>query len=160
MICEAPELQKTDLPADQPLTVCFVCTGNTCRSPMAQAWLTAHHGDRKIRVLSAGLAAVPGQPISRNAVLALQAAGVENTPDNPYESHTAVPLDALTVLSCDRIIGMTDAHAMQILLRYPEAASKICAMPHAIPDPYGGDEAAYRDCLSAIAQGIEEMFPQ
>ena len=142
---------------DAPLRVLFVCTGNTCRSPMAQAVLTALRPE--ICALSAGLYPVQGEPITPQAVQALHDAGILCDEHNPYESHTATPVDELTVLSCDRIIGMTERHAMQLLMQYPAAASKISAMPPPIADPFGGTVEQYRACLAQITAGIREMFP-
>lgn len=140
-----------------PYTVCFVCTGNTCRSPMAQAVLRAHRPD--LRVLSAGIATRGGKPIAQNAATALHRAGIENTPANPYESHLSAPLDPITVLQCDKIIGLTGDHALAVLMAYPEAASKVAVFPHDIADPFGGDEETYAACLWEIEAGLREMFP-
>ena len=155
-----------------PLTVCFVCTGNTCRSPMAAALLNDKTripplcsmcdveklmNAKKIRAISAGLFAT-GAPIAPNAVSALVKAGVHATPDNPYTSHRSRTLDEETAASCDVIVGMTSAHALQIMLAFPEHASKITSMPCDIPDPYGGDEAVYDACLAAIKEGIHTLF--
>ena len=157
---------------DAPLTVCFVCTGNTCRSPMAAALLNdltrvppiCSMSDverlvntKRIRATSAGLFAT-GAPIAENAVAALEKAGVRSLPDNPYASHRSRCLDEQTVESCDRLIGMTSAHAMQLMAAFPAHAGKISCMPQEIPDPYGGDAAAYDACLAAIARGIGELF--
>ncbi len=155
-----------------PLAVCFVCTGNTCRSPMAAALLNDLArippvcsmcdiekllNAKKIRATSAGLFAT-GAPIAENAAKALEKIGVLSLPDNPYALHRSQCLDAETVKQCDRIIGMTGAHAMQLIAAFPEHASKITCMPRDIPDPYGGDEAAYDACLAAIEEGINELF--
>ena len=157
---------------ERPLTVCFVCTGNTCRSPMAAAMLNdktrippvCSMGDiekllntKKIRATSAGLFAT-GAPIAPNAIEALERAGVRSLPDNPYREHISRTLDIDTVEACDLIIGMTGTHVMHLMAAFPAYASKICGMPADIPDPYGGDGAVYDACLAAIAQGLSEMF--
>jgi protein-tyrosine phosphatase len=160
----------TSLPS--PLTVCFVCTGNTCRSPMAAALLNdlcyvppicsmmdveKLVNTKKIRATSAGLFAT-GAPIAPHAIEALERAGVRSLPDNPYREHVSRPLDIETVEACDLIIGMTGTHVMHLMADFPAYASKIHGMPVDIPDPYGGDGATYDACLAAIARGIAEMF--
>ena len=139
--------------AEHPFAVCFVCTGNTCRSPMAAALLRA----KGLRATSAGLFAT-GVPIAENAVAALEKAGVPSTPDNPYASHRSRGIDEETVEACDCIVGMTSAHALQLMAAFPAHARKITCMPHDIPDPFGGDEAAYDACLAAIEAGLCELF--
>ena len=158
--------------AEAPRRILFVCTGNTCRSPMAAALLNDKTripplcsmcdveklmNAKKIRAISAGLFAT-GAPIAPNAVSALVKAGVHATPDNPYTSHRSRTLDEETAASCDVIVGMTSAHALQIMLAFPEHASKITSMPCDVPDPYGGDEAVYDACLAAINEGIHTLF--
>lgn len=164
--------QKLDAALEAPLTVCFVCTGNTCRSPMAAALLNDMTrvppicsmcdiekllNTKKIRAASAGLYAT-GAPIAKNAILALEGAGIRSLPDNCYKEHISRSLDLEMMEKYDRIIGMTSAHAMSIMSAFPEYASKIFCMPTDISDPYGGDEAAYDACLAEIEKGIKTLF--
>ena len=155
-----------------PLRVCFVCTGNTCRSPMAAAVL--NHKTRiiegctacdinkllntkPIRATSAGLCAF-GDPIAENAARALEEAGIPSLADNHYRAHVSRSIDLETMEACDRIVGLTSKHAMQLLTMYPQFASKITCFPEDIPDPFGGDLETYRACLEAIRRGIDDMF--
>lgn len=155
-----------------PMRVCFVCTGNTCRSPMAEAVL--NHKTRiiegctacdpaemfkkkPIRATSAGLYAF-GAPIAENAVLALEDAGIPSLSDNYYRGHISRSLDHETAEACDRIVGMTSEHAMRLLAMYPQYASKITCFENDIPDPFGGSPEDYRRCLAAIRREIDRMF--
>ncbi|MBQ7160893.1 MAG: low molecular weight protein arginine phosphatase [Clostridia bacterium] len=147
--------EKTE---DRPLRVLFVCTGNTCRSPMAAAWLNSHGKAHGIEASSAGLFPAPGSPISPNAVEALKLAGVEPSPDDRFDLHTARPVDEATLRSYDRIVGISRRHAMELIYSYPAHAGKICAMPRDIPDPFGGSVEDYSRCLAEIAAGLKEMF--
>ena len=147
--------EKTD---ERKIRVLFVCTGNTCRSPMAAAWLNRFGAAHGIEAVSAGLFPSVGAPISQNAVAALKAAGVTPGPDNRYDLHTARRVDEAAMLSCDRAIGITRAHAMQLICDYPAFAGKISSMPRDIPDPFGGAEEDYALCLDRIASCLKEMF--
>ncbi len=144
--------------SDEPCeTVCFVCTGNTCRSPMAEAVFNgiAKKEGLNIRALSAGLAADGISPISENAKIALRNAGIEFNAER-----VSRPIDAPTVAKCDKIVGITGSHAMALMMRYPQFAGKIFAMPTDIPDPYGGDLTVYTECLEAITSCIKQMLLQ
>jgi len=140
--------------SDKPL-VCFVCTGNTCRSPMAAAYLS-HTG--AARAISAGCAAHEGAPIFAHAVRALEEQGILSAGENDYKNHTATQLERGIAAKCDIIVAMTQTHASQILLAFPEYASKVRLMPRDIPDPYGGYIEAYRACLSQIMAGGDDLF--
>ena len=84
-------LLKPTLETEASKTVCFVCTGNTCRSPMAEAvtnHLAKKHG-KAIRATSAGLYAVSGDAIASNAVRALENANIIPSDTRDYRLHTA-----------------------------------------------------------------------
>ena len=146
-----------------PKRVCFVCTGNTCRSPMAAAvanHLAAQAGNSEPRLeaFSAGLFAQEGEPIAQNAVRALEAAEVAPTPDKDYHAHTAHTLLEREAAGFDWLIGLSGQHAMELMLRFPHLASKILAMPEAIFDPYGGDLPLYELCLQQIQKGVRVLL--
>ena len=107
---------------------------------------------------SAGLFANDGDPITPEAADALQAAGIVSRPDNEYLAHRARTVNAELVAEADEIVGLTASHAMQLMLRFPEAASKIRTLPLDISDPFGGDAAVYRDCLARLRYAIELAY--
>ena len=162
--------------SDASLWVCFVCTGNTCRSPMAEAVANALSAETAkqaaamlpesvrdcvhlpIEAVSAGLYPNIGEKIADNAVLALEQAGIEAVPQRDFHKHTAQPLTAELAEHCDLLIGMSGSHVIEMLMHFPQAAQKIICMPKEISDPYGGDSARYRACLQEIISGVRELL--
>ena len=152
------EIQRTDSKEMTPIRVCFVCTGNTCRSPMAAAVLN-ELGKGSYVAMSAGLMPNVGEPISLNAVKALEKAGIPCKKDNDYASHRARMIDELMIEGCDRVIAISKSHFVSLVMcTDPKDAEKIECMPKDIPDPYMGSEADYEKCLKEITEGIKELF--
>ena len=140
-------------------TVIFVCTGNTCRSPMAAALFNHLFSDSNYRAESAGLYA-DGSPISEKAVEALMERGVLPTPTNDYRHHLSRTLDESMMTEADLVVAITDSHSMEIIFRYPAYASKVAVMTENIPDPFGGSIEVYRRCLEKIEKILKESFAQ
>ncbi len=152
--------QATHGDSPTPRRICFVCTGNTCRSPMAAAVVNAIAEREGLNCLaySAGLYAAAGDPIAQNAVSALESAGVEPVAGADYHKHTAHTLTCEEAERYDLLVGMSAGHAMELLMRFPELASRIGCMTPEIPDPYGGDLSVYCECLSAIQKGVRALL--
>lgn len=132
--------------------ILFVCTGNTCRSPMAACLfsdLLRKAGlSHLYQIDSAGLSALDGAPISENAAAALAERGIS------AKEHRAKQLTRAQIAQADRIYVMTQAHKQAILSAVPDAADKIRVL--SISDPYGGDLNTYRRCLDEIAAYLEK----
>ncbi len=154
---------KTVLCEEKAETVCtkkklvFVCTGNTCRSPMAAALYNHLFAEGEYLASSAGLYA-DGSPISEKAVSALMERGVLPTPSNDYRCHVSRPLDEKLISEADLVVAITGSHAMEIIFRYPANASKVAVMSEDVPDPYGGDAEVYRACLKKIEDILTASF--
>ena len=144
-------------------TILFVCTGNICRSPMAEGLFKhAMRGRGSFRVISAGVGAVDGQRASDHAVRALRALGLD------ISGHRSRHLTAEAVAQADYIFGMTHSHVDAILLLYPQAAEKtfllrefddtLDAYENDISDPIGGSYEVYCNCRDQIEQGIASML--
>ncbi len=140
-----------------PRRICFVCTGNTCRSPMAAAVANAL-GEGRIDAWSAGLWAADGEPMSANAVKALENAGVSPTAERDYHKHTARTVTETDAASADLLVAVSPSHAMELLMRFPAAAERIACMPKPISDPYGGDLERYEICLAEITEGVRALI--
>ena len=130
--------------------VCFVCSGNTCRSPMAEAYYNHRHGNGNRVAISAGLSPRPGDPINPLAVRALDRAGIEPTDENDYPSHEAQEITDEIFESCHRVCAVTSQIAFLLILNFPLYADKITALEQDVADPYGGDLAQYEATLEQI----------
>jgi len=152
----APTTEKTKITTnEQPTRICFVCTGNTCRSPMAEKALNKLGGGKYIAE-SAGIMADKGAPMTPNAVNALKKAGIVGKDENA--DHVARQINSGIIESCDTVVAVGAGHAMMLLQAFPHHASKITSFDCPIPDPYGKDAAAYDECLSNIIKCIKNMF--
>ncbi len=144
-------------------TILFVCTGNVCRSPMAEGLLrhlTREQGGYE--ALSAGVGAVDGQQPSPEAVQAMAELGID------ISGQRSRMLTRDLVQRADYIFAMTRGHLDTIQLLYPEAAEKTFLLREFdntleefekdIPDPIGSGLEAYRECRDKIEQGIVSLL--
>lgn len=143
-------------------TILFVCTGNVCRSPMAEGlFRAAMKGRGDYRVISAGLGAVDGQPPSTNAVLAARELGID------ISAQRSRMLTRELVDEADYIFGMTHSHIETVMMLYPQAAEKtfllrefdetLDVFEKDISDPIGGSLEIYTICRDQIEQGIASI---
>ncbi|HXJ59185.1 MAG TPA: ribose 5-phosphate isomerase B [Verrucomicrobiae bacterium] len=144
-------------------TILFVCTGNICRSPMAEGLFRhAVKGRTEFEVLSAGVGALEGMPPSEHAVRALRELGID------IAGHRSRMLTPELVHRADYIFGMTHSHVDAIMLMYPQAAEKtfllrefdetLDSFENDVPDPIGGSLEVYLNCRDQIEQGIASML--
>ena len=127
--------------------ILFVCTGNTCRSPMAAA-MALKMG---LQAESAGLSAFPGMPATPQAIRAAHRHGADLT------AHRARMADGEMIERAERIFPMTRGHAIALLERFPHCAGKIILPSPEIPDPYGGDDAVYEACIRSLIEMIGKI---
>ncbi len=132
----------------------FVCTGNTCRSPMAQAIADQMLKEKGLSVTadSAGIYAIDGQSISENSKIAL-----ENVFHIHNFAHRATPLTGKKLLDADLVIAMTEDHKTLIRQKFGES-DKVITMPERIKDPFGGSLALYENTAISIAKGIKKLW--
>jgi glycine hydroxymethyltransferase len=144
-------------------TVLFICTGNVCRSPMAEGLFRhAVQGRGEYRVLSAGLGAMEGQPPSPYAVQAVKELGID------ISSQRSRMLTPDLVDQADYIFGMTHSHIDTVMMLYPVAAEKTFLLREFdetldqfekdISDPIGGSYEIYLTCRDQIEQGIPSLL--
>src|SRR5438309_422297 len=144
-------------------TVLFVCTGNVCRSPMAEGiFRQAVKGRGSYRVISAGLGAMEGQPPSAYAVQAVKELGID------ISAQRSRMLTPELVQQADFIFGMTHSHIDTVMLLYPQAAEKTFLLREFdetldifekdISDPIGGSYEVYLNCRDQIEQGLPSLL--
>jgi protein-tyrosine phosphatase len=145
------------------LMVVFVCTGNTCRSPMAELLMRARLAeclkckideleDRRVVIMSAGIAAAPGCPPASEATQVMRERGLD------LARHEAQPLTDQIVRHADLILTMTQSHLQSIVERWPHSADRVAMLlpeKRDVADPIGQTVKAYRDCAEQIAGGID-----
>ena len=144
-------------------SVLFVCTGNICRSPIAEGFFRRLIGNRKdIEVLSAGVHAVRGQPPSLYAVQVCAEEGVD------ISDVRSQPLTSALVARSTHIFAMTGAHLETIQTLFPHGAEKSFLLREFeepgttvwrdVPDPIGLGRDVYEDCARIIKNALPSVL--
>lgn len=151
------------------LTLLFVCTGNTCRSPMAEAFarvevarrlgcpaeeLEARHG---VSIMSAGVFAAPGREASEEARAEVRRRGAD------LAAHRTSALSAERIREADVVFCMTQAQCDSVVALVPEAADKTFLLdPEGddISDPLGGGPERYAACAGQIEAAVQKRMEE
>jgi len=141
-------------------TIVFVCTGNTCRSSMAEALFKEMIKDRKdIKVKSAGIWALNNSSASYNAIKVMEERNIDLT------GHRATALTREILEEADLILTMTKNHKEEILKVMPEIRDKVYTLKEYagygevdILDPYGGDIEVYRKAADDIEDALRKIL--
>ena len=133
--------------------VIFVCTGNTCRSPMAAGLFRLYLQNMGLqdcaKVESAGLAAAVGSPPSENAVKAAAGFGAD------IAAHRSRPLTGADITPDTRFVCMTPQHAA-VLRSAGVLSEHILSL--SVSDPFMGDEQVYMRCAKQLSDAMPRVF--
>ncbi len=145
--------------------VLLVCTGNTCRSPMAEVILRDLLAKRfphlfsgpwpPATIASAGLSAFPGGPAASEAISVMKKRGMN------LSNHQSHSITERTLRQADLILAMTGSHRSAIIERMPELSCKVHLISggnNDVSDPFGGDESGYELCADELTQYLHSWL--
>ncbi|MBN1178285.1 MAG: low molecular weight protein arginine phosphatase [Anaerolineae bacterium] len=145
-----------------PKSILIVCTGNLCRSPMAEVLLQAHLAADPLRAHwhagSAGVWATDDRPASPHAVAVMAERGLDLT------HHRARLVTPGLMHTSHLILGMTPSHVEALRMAFPGAAGKVrlfaemAGRSHGVEDPYGQPVEVYRSVAEEIEQIIQSGY--
>lgn len=143
------------------MNILFVCTGNTCRSPMAQALLKdmAEKKDLDLVVKSAGVFAFDGQRVSKEALQVLKEEGID------ISNHRANMIHRDLLEESDLILTMAKSHKETLLSKYSFLKGKVFTLKEYaygveedVLDPFGQGIDIYRHTKEEIKRALEEII--
>lgn len=144
--------------------VLFVCTGNTCRSPMAEGLFLQAIADRgDYEVSSAGVAATSGTPASRETTAVLKQRGAS------LEEFSSQPVSSALLENATHVFAMTRGHLQVLESRFPDHIDKfylVCEFAEIpkqglgvdVPDPIGMGKAAYGEVADVLEIAIPSII--
>ena len=134
--------------------IACVCTGNTCRSPMAEGIFNKLAVEKKIDVTaeSFGIATVMGMDVSDNSKIACMEIGVD------LSGHTSTAVNDIDLDKYEKFYCMSQSHANMLSEFFLIPVSKIVVLN--VSDPYGGDIGVYRKCRDEILKSVEEIIKE
>jgi protein-tyrosine-phosphatase len=148
----------------KPATIVTVCTANICRSPMAEALLrhalkAQPEPLKSLRIVSAGVAARPGDRVSENSVTALKKVGLD------LKGHVSQPLTKQLLDEALAIFCMTESHRAMIQLTFDPVPRHVYLFREFMPrsaekeigDPYGGPLTEYEACRDEMVEAIPSL---
>ncbi len=138
------------------MNILFVCTGNTCRSPMAAALMNkiAMDEDLDVRIESAGLFANEGDPATNEAIVAMRKYDID------LMQHHAQQINSELIEKSDLILTMTEGQKMLFAETAPEKTYTLCeyaGVPGDIDDPYGGTVEEYEETAQMIYMALQAI---
>lgn len=143
------------------MNILFVCTGNTCRSPMAEAVFNHLCSVKKSEhnSFSRGLNVIIPQSVSSKSVEALKNKNIE------IKKTFSQQLTNEDVKNADLILTMTSGHKMTLKSIFPEYKDKIYTLNEKayskdsdIADPFGGQQEVYNKCCEEITGAVEKLL--
>lgn len=135
------------------MNILFVCTGNTCRSPMAEGLfrkMLAEKNIDNVTCSSAGLFAMTGDEVTPNSVKACERFEVD------ISAHRARRITSYILDETDKFVCMTPEHAASLSMYVP--TEKITILGGGIPDPFGGDLETYIKTANYIKTALGLQF--